>query len=65
MLALAEYFMELGSSGEGTPEMLLKSATFTKDARALSFSAWELCAREAVSARKDLKPGDRFLSGEG
>jgi hypothetical protein len=63
MLALGEYFMELGSEGEGTPELLLKSASFAKDARTLSLSAWELCAREAVAARKDLKPGDRFLSG--
>lgn len=63
LLALAEYFMELGSEGGGTPELLLKSATFTKDARTMEFSAWELCAREAQSKAKDLKPGDRFLSG--
>lgn len=65
MLALGEYFMEIGSEGEGTPELLLKSVSFVKDARTMGLSAWELCAREAVSARKDLKPGDRFLSGEG
>lgn len=65
LLALAEYFMELGAEDGANLDLFTKSASFTKDARTMKLSAWELCAREAETARKDLKPGAQFLSQEG